>query len=82
KAAHKLGFDNLDIKKIMQEPLFVPETVFIDVLLYEMKKTQNQMAILLDEYGGVVGFAKLEELLVEIVGEIDDETDVLEKLYE
>ncbi|WP_316496874.1 CBS domain-containing protein, partial [Enterococcus faecium] len=45
KAAHKFGFDHLDIKKIMQEPLFVPETVFIDDLLYEMKKTQNQMAI-------------------------------------
>ncbi|MGC3625365.1 CBS domain-containing protein, partial [Enterococcus faecium] len=40
KAAHKFGFDKLDIKKIMQEPLFVPETVFIDDLLYEMYKTQ------------------------------------------
>ncbi len=54
---------------ILQEPLFVPETVFIDDLLYELKKTQNQMAILLDEYGGVT----LEDLLEEIVGEIDDE---------
>lgn len=82
KAAHKFGFDNLDIKKIMQEPLFVPETVFIDDLLYEMKKTQNQMAILLDEYGGVVGLATLEDLLEEIVGEIDDESDEVENLYE
>lgn len=66
----------------MQEPLFVPETVFIDDLLYEMKKTQNQMAILLDEYGGVVGLATLEDLLEEIVGEIDDESDEVENLYE
>lgn len=66
----------------MQEPLFVPETIFIDDLLYEMKKTQNQMAILLDEYGGVVGLATLEDLLEEIVGEIDDESDEVEKLYE
>ena len=82
KAAHKFGFEHLNIQKIMQEPLFVPETIFIDDLLYEMKKTQNQMAILLDEYGGVVGFATLEDLLEEIVGEIDDESDEVEKLYE
>ena len=68
KAAHKFGFEHLNIQKIMQEPLFVPETIFIDDLLYEMKKTQNQMAILLDEYGGVVGLATLEDLLEEIVG--------------
>lgn len=82
KAAHECGFDNLDLSKIMQEPLFVPETIFIDDLLYELKKTQNQMAILLDEYGGVVGLATLEDLLEEIVGEIDDESDEIEKLYE
>ena len=82
KAAHKFGFDHLDLQKIMQEPLFVPETIFIDDLLYEMKKTQNQMAILLDEYGGVVGLATLEDLLEEIVGEIDDESDEVENLYE
>ena len=39
------------------------------------------MAILLDEYGGVVGLATLEDLLEEIVGEIDDETDEVENLY-
>lgn len=82
KAAHKDGFDHLDLGKIMQEPLFVPETIFIDDLLYELKKTQNQMAILLDEYGGVVGIATLEDLLEEIVGEIDDESDEVENLYE
>ena len=82
KAAHKFGFEHLNIQKIMQEPLFVPETIFIDDLLYEMKKTQNQMAILLDEYGGVVGLATLEDLLEENVGENDDETDEVEKIYE
>lgn len=55
---------------------------FIDDLLYELKKTQNQMAILLDEYGGMVGIVTLEDLLEEIVGEIDDESDEVEKLYE
>ncbi|WP_301387733.1 hemolysin family protein [Enterococcus entomosocium] len=82
KCAYKYGFDMMDIKQILQEPLFVPETVFIDDLLYELKKTQNQMAILLDEYGGVVGLVTLEDLLEEIVGEIDDESDEVEELYE
>lgn len=81
KAAHKNGFEKIDLLTIIQEPLFVPETVFIDDLLYEMKRTQNQMAILLDEYGGVVGLATLEDLLEEIVGEIDDESDEVEKLF-
>ncbi|MFD2728329.1 hemolysin family protein [Enterococcus camelliae] len=82
KAAYKEGFDKLNLQAILQEPLFVPETVFIDDLLYELKRTQNQMAILLDEYGGVVGIVTLEDLLEEIVGEIDDETDEVENLYE
>lgn len=82
KAAYKVGFDQIVLQEILQEPLFVPETVFIDDLLYELKRTQNQMAILLDEYGGVVGIVTLEDLLEEIVGEIDDETDEVENLYE
>jgi putative hemolysin len=82
KSAYKHGFENLDLQALLQEPLFVPETVFIDDLLYELKKTQNQMAILLDEYGGVVGLVTLEDLLEEIVGEIDDESDEIEALYE
>ncbi|KAF1305405.1 HlyC/CorC family transporter [Enterococcus saccharolyticus] len=82
KSAYQVGFENLNLKSLLQEPLFVPETVFIDDLLYELKKTQNQMAVLLDEYGGVVGLVTLEDLLEEIVGEIDDESDEIEELYE
>ena len=44
----------------------------------ELRNTQNQMAILLDEYGGMSGLVTLEDLLEEIVGEIDDETDKAE----
>jgi Hemolysins and related proteins containing CBS domains len=82
KAAYIEGFEKVDLQSLLQEPLFVPETVFIDNLLYELKRTQNQMAILLDEYGGVVGLVTLEDLLEEIVGEIDDESDEIEKMYE
>ena len=72
------GFDNIVLRKILQGPLFVPETIFVDDLLTELRNTQNQMAILLDEYGGMSGLVTLEDLLEEIVGEIDDETDKAE----
>lgn len=77
-AAFSNGFDNLNIRRIMQEPLFVPETIFVGDLLTSLRNSQNQMAILLDEYGGVAGLVTLEDLLEEIVGEIDDETDKTE----
>ena len=79
KSAYEKGFDQLDLRPILQEPLFVPETIFVDDLLRELKKTQNQMAILLNEYGGVEGIVTLEDLLEEIVGEIEDESDIAEK---
>ena len=74
-AAYADGFENIVWKRILQTPLFVPETIFVDDLLKELRNTQNQMAILLDEYGGMAGLVTLEDLLEEIVGEIDDETD-------
>src|SRR5699024_7566029 len=75
KASKEKPLKEIDLKDIMNEPLFVPETIYIDDLLYELKRTRNQMAILNDEYGGVVGIVTLEDLLEEIVGEIDDEYD-------
>lgn len=81
KLAREVGFENLSIEEAMSSPLFVPETIMIDELLLEMQRTQMQMAILLDEYGGVVGIATIEDLLEEIVGDIDDESDHSEILY-
>ena len=73
KAGFTDGFDNIVLRKILQEPLFVPETIFVDDLLKELRNSQRQMAILLDEYGGMAGLVTLEDLLEEIVGEIDDD---------
>src|SRR5207237_375048 len=57
----------------------VPETKKIDELLHEFQKDRTQMAIVVDEYGGVAGLVTLEDLLEEIVGEIRDEYDTEEE---
>lgn len=75
KASRHTVLAEIDLKELLNPPLYVPETIFMDDLLYELKRTRNQMAILNDEYGGVVGVATLEDLLEEIVGDIDDEYD-------
>ena len=75
KASRERGFDNIDITAIMNDPMFVPSTIYIDDLLLEFRRQQMHMAILKDEYGGVEGIVTLEDLIEEIVGEIQDETD-------
>ncbi len=60
---------------LLREPLFVPETKPVDVLLQEFQKTRNHMVLVLDEYGGVSGLVTMEDVLEEIVGEIVDESD-------
>ena len=82
KRARRYGFERLTIRQVMHPAFFVPETMPVDELLLQMQKTQNQMAILLDEYGGVVGLTTLEDILEEIVGEIEDESDEPDKLIE
>ena len=62
-------------KSILREPFFVPQTKPLDVLLQEFQRSRNQIAIVLDEYGGVSGLVSLEDVLEEIVGEIIDEYD-------
>ncbi|EAD8568865.1 HlyC/CorC family transporter [Listeria monocytogenes serotype 1/2a] len=74
--ARKSGFENIDVKRLVKDAYFAQETMFIDDLLKNMQRTRNQMAILMDEYGGVAGIVTVEDLLEEIVGEIDDENDV------
>ena len=63
------------------EALFVPETKDVYPLLSEMQTTRQQMAIVVDEYGGTDGLITVEDILEEIVGEIGDETDVEDGKY-
>ena len=56
----------------------VPESKRLNVLLREFRQNRNHMAIVIDEYGGIAGLITIEDVLEEIVGEIEDETDVEE----
>ena len=73
--ARKVGFENVDIRPLLRNPYFVPETKYIDDLLKDLQSTKNHLAILIDEYGGFSGIATIEDLIEEIIGEIDDEHD-------
>ena len=73
--ARETGFDKVDIRGILREPYFVPETKNIDSLFFELQKTKNHIAILIDEYGGFSGIVTMEDIVEEIVGDIDDEYD-------
>ncbi|MGA7147003.1 MAG: hemolysin family protein [Microbacterium sp.] len=57
------------------EPLRIPETVHLDVLVTELRTRGYQMAVVVDEYGGTAGVVTLEDLVEEIVGEVLDEHD-------
>ena len=63
------------ISEICRDAMYVPETTGVDRLLETMNRKRVHMAIVLDEYGGVAGLVTMEDLLEEIVGEIEDESD-------
>jgi putative hemolysin len=65
----------VDTRKLVKPPFFIPETMKISNLLKEMQKKRVHMALVIDEYGGVSGLVTMEDLLEEIVGEIRDEYD-------
>ena len=70
-----VGFD---VRELMRPTLFIPESKRLNVLLREFRQNRNHMAIVIDEYGGVAGLITIEDVLEEIVGEIEDETDAEE----
>jgi len=63
----------IELRKMMHRALFVPETMPLDRLLGLFQKEKNQLAIVLDEYGGTEGLVTLEDVLEELVGEIHSE---------
>ena len=73
--ARENGFDKVDIREILRKPFFVPDTKNIDSLFYELQKTKQHIAVLIDEYGGFAGIVTMEDIIEEVMGEIDDEYD-------
>lgn len=65
------------LEQISREPVFVSQEKTVSSLLKEMKGRKTHMAIVIDEHGGTEGLVTLEDLLEEIVGEIEDETDAI-----
>lgn len=67
--------EDFNLTTFLRNPVVVPESKRVNILLTEFRTSRNHMAIVIDEYGGVAGLVTIEDLLEEIVGEIDDETD-------
>lgn len=74
-----LSKKKINIRSLIKKPLFVHHTKNISQILTEFKKTKNHIAIVIDEYGGTEGIITLEDILEEIIGEIWDESDVVDE---
>ena len=71
----------INIREIMREPYFIPESKEIDELFRELQKSKQQMAIVIDEYGGTAGLITMEDIIEELMGNILDEYDDEEVEY-
>ena len=67
------GLDGMNIRDMLHEPFFVPETKEADELFRTMQETRHHMALLVDEYGGFSGIVTIEDLVEEIMGDINEE---------
>jgi CBS domain containing-hemolysin-like protein len=66
---------NASLEPLVREAVIVPETKPLDDLLADLQRQRSSMAVVVDEYGRVVGIVTVEDIIEEVVGEIDDETD-------
>lgn len=67
------------LQALMREPLFVPESMGVIELLARMRAQRTHLAIVVDEFGGTEGLVTIEDVVEEIVGDIEDEHDELER---
>jgi putative hemolysin len=82
EAMYSRGIESVDIQNLLRPAYMVPETKDLAALLTEFRRTNQHLAIVLDEYGSVEGIVTLEDLLEEIVGEIEDEFDLPDETVE
>ncbi|MBR3127700.1 MAG: HlyC/CorC family transporter, partial [Solobacterium sp.] len=69
---------NVDIRELLMQPYFVYKTTKLPAVLEMLRDSQQHLAIVTDEYGGTLGVVTMEDVLEELVGDIWDETDVIE----
>lgn len=69
---------SFEMRDVLRPVVFIPESKRLNVLLREFRLKRNHMAVVVDEYGGVAGLVTIEDVLEQIVGEIEDETDIEE----
>jgi CBS domain containing-hemolysin-like protein len=81
-AMHDRGIVAVDLESLVRPAYMVPETKDLAALLTEFRRTNQHMAIVIDEYGSMEGIVTLEDLLEEIVGEIEDEFDLPDETVE
>ncbi|WP_137112062.1 HlyC/CorC family transporter [Rhodobacter sp. SY28-1] len=73
------GIEALDIVKVAMKPYFIPDTTSLDEQMREFLARRTHFALVVDEYGALQGLITLEDILEEIVGDITDEFDVVQK---
>lgn len=71
--AKETSFYDVKIEDILQQPYFVPESKNTDILFREIQKKKNNLAIIIDEYGGFSGIVTVEDLVEEVMGKINNE---------
>ena len=81
-AIHDRGLADVDLEGLLRPAYVIPETKDLASLLQEFRRTNSHFAVVVDEYGAMVGIATLEDLLEEIVGEIEDEFDLPDETIE
>lgn len=72
---------DFDLEDLVRVASFVPESKRLDLLLHEFRNNRNHMALVVDEYGSVIGFVTIEDIIEQIIGDIEDEFDVDEETY-
>jgi putative hemolysin len=82
EALHDRGIMAVDLENLVRPAYMVPETKDLAALLTEFRRTNQHLAIVIDEYGSMEGIVTLEDLLEEIVGEIEDEFDLPDEQVE
>jgi len=78
----RAGDLSVSLSQIVRPAYFVPEAKKVDELLEELQKRRVHVAIVVDEYGGMAGLVTIEDILEEIVGEIQDEYDTEEPMFQ